>query len=70
MTEEQCIESIMVLYFMARSIEADIEVMKVRLGREWYNVQLRVTKDLTGAYELINGVKLPSSSSNNNLLLA
>ena len=32
----------MVLYFMARSIEAEIEVMKVRLGREWYNVQLEV----------------------------
>ena len=58
----------MVLYFMARSIEAEIEVTKVRLGREWYNVQLRVTKDLSGAYDLINDVKLPASSSNNNLL--
>jgi len=45
----------MVLYHMARSIEAELEVMLVRLGREYYNVQLHVTKDLSGAYELING---------------
>lgn len=58
----------MALYFMAKSIEAEIEVTKVRLGHEWYNVQLKVTKDLSGAYDLINDVKLPASSSNNNLL--
>ena len=63
-TEEQCIESIMVLYYMARSIEAEIKVTKVRLGRDEYNVQLQVTKDLSGAYDLINGTKMPMTSSN------
>lgn len=41
--EEECMESIMVLYYMAKSINSSIEVCLVRLGREQYNVQLRAT---------------------------
>ena len=68
MREEECLESIMVLYYMAKSIEADIEVTLVRWGREEYNVQLRVKKDLSGAYEIMNGHRLPASQSSSNML--
>ena len=33
----------MALYYMTQQLNATLEVTKVRLGREYYNVQLRVT---------------------------
>lgn len=56
----------MVLYHMAKTIDAELEIMLVRLGREYYNVQLRVTKDLTGAFELMNGKPTATSQSSAN----
>ena len=37
-SEDECQESIIVLYFMAKSISATLEVTLVRLGQELYNV--------------------------------
>ena len=50
-TYEECECSLLVLFHMAKSIKAEIEVTLVRLGIEGYNVQLKVTKPQPDAIE-------------------
>ena len=41
---DQCFETILVLYHMAKVLQAKLEVIQVRLGTVGYNVQLKVTR--------------------------
>lgn len=41
---EQIVETMMVLFHMASTLNATLEVVLVRLGYEGYNVRLRVTR--------------------------
>ena len=40
---EECCHSILALFHMSKNLGAKLEVTKVRLGQEWYSVQLKVT---------------------------
>lgn len=48
---EEVVYTMVALFHMASMLEAELEVMKVRLGWEGYNVQLRVTKAQPDAIE-------------------
>ena len=43
---EDAVNTILVLFYMAGTIEAKLEIELVRIGFEGYNVRLKVTKNI------------------------
>ena len=50
-TYEECAETILVLFHIAKVLDAQIEILDVRLGTEGYSVKLRVCKPQPEAIE-------------------
>ena len=48
---EDCVNTIVVIFYMAQTLEAKLDVELVRLGYEGYNVRLKVTKALPKAID-------------------
>lgn len=64
---EECVNTVLVLFHMAGTLEATLDVILVRLGYEGYSVQLRVTKPQPEAIEpevdaFISGLNLLGKS--------